>query len=100
VVLTRARIIGYDADSMMFNFTMMTPDARMVRCQISSIAMDQLDSGRGTLPSERQAQFIRLREAIEGTASDIFEAEGTVQGNITRIFKKHLLERRARKVHV
>jgi hypothetical protein len=38
--LTRGKIVGYDTDRMTFEFTMLTPDARVVSCQISSIALD------------------------------------------------------------
>jgi Protein of unknown function (DUF1488) len=88
--LTRGIIIGYDADRMLFEFTMLTPDARMVSCQISSIALDYMVGKRGTLPSEREAQFIHLRDAIEKIASDNF------QGETVRIFAKHLPQEQKR----
>ena len=87
--LTRGIIIGYDANRMTFEFTMMTRDARVVTCEISSVAMDHLDHRRGTLPPEREAQFIRLRDAIEKIASHIFN-ERALQGAVVRIFVKHL----------
>jgi hypothetical protein len=89
--LKRDRIIGYNNDRMMFEFTMMTPDARIVACQISSVAMDQMDGGR-TPSSERDAQFIRLRDAIEKIASDRFGDNGTTQGAVVCIYQKHLPE--------
>jgi hypothetical protein len=97
MALTRGRIIGYNSDRMMFEFTMKTPDEREVACQISSIAMDYIDGVRGTPPLEREAQFIRLRDAIEKIAADIFRVEGGVHAGIVRIFEKHLPEGRARK---
>jgi hypothetical protein len=87
------RIIGYNNDRMMFEFTMMTPNARIVACQISSVAMDQMDGGR-TSRSEREAQFIRLRDAIEKIASDRFGDGGTTQGAVVCIYQKHLPEKR------
>jgi hypothetical protein len=96
MALTRGIVIGYDAERMMFEFTMVASDERPVRCQISSVALDQMDSGRGTVPSEREAQFVRLRDAIEKIASDIFKDES--RGGIVHIFEKHLPEGRARKV--
>jgi hypothetical protein len=96
MALTRGSIVGYDAGRMMFEFTMVAPDARLVRCQVSSVAMDQMDRGRGTAPSEREAQFIRLRDAIEKIASDIFKDESPAQGGV-RIFEKHLPEGRGRR---
>jgi Protein of unknown function (DUF1488) len=90
--LTRGTIIGYDADRMMFEFTMLTPDARVVSCQISSIALDYMVGKRGTLPSEREAQFIHLRDAIEKIASDNFQGETA----LVRIFAKHLPQEQKR----
>jgi hypothetical protein len=75
--LTRGCVIGYDTNRMMFEFTMLTHDARMVACEISSVATNQMDGRRGTLPSEREAQFVRLRYAIEKIASDNFEEAGS-----------------------
>jgi len=98
MTLTRGIIVGYNAEHMMFEFTMVAPGERPVRCQISSVALDQMDSGRGTVPSEREAQFVRLRDAIEKIASDIFNDESPMRGGIFRIFEKHLPEGRARKV--
>jgi Protein of unknown function (DUF1488) len=93
--LTRGRIIGYDADRMMFEFTMINArDARVVTCHISSVAMDDLDGKRGTLRSEREAQFIRFRAAIEQIASDIFKGNSAVEGAVVRIFAKHLRQER------
>jgi Protein of unknown function (DUF1488) len=88
--LTRGIIIGYDADRMMFEFTMLTPDTRVISCEISSVALDHLDGKRGTLPSEREAQFIHLRDAIEKIASDNFQGETAALGGVVRIFAKHL----------
>jgi hypothetical protein len=98
VPLKRGSIIGYDAELMMFEFTMVKPDARVVTCHISSVAMDYLDGRRGTVRSEREAQFIRLRDSIEKIASDNFKGENAVQGTIVRIFEKHLPKGRARRV--
>ena len=97
MTLTRGSIIGYNSERMMFEFTMKTPDQRTVTCQISSIAMDYMDGVRGTPPLEREAQFIRLRDAIEKFAAEIFKVEGGVHAGIVRIFEKHLPDGRARK---
>jgi Protein of unknown function (DUF1488) len=88
--LTRGIVIGYDADRMMFEFTMLTPDARVVSCEISSIALDYMVGKRGTPPSEREAQFIHLRDAIEKIASDNFQGETAALGRVVSIFVKHL----------
>jgi hypothetical protein len=52
--------------------------------------MDHLDGRRGTLPPEREAQFVRLRDAIEKIASGIFKDDKALQGAVVRIFVKHL----------
>jgi hypothetical protein len=37
----------------------------------------------GTLPTEREAQFLRLRQAIERSASEIFDEDSPVLGAVT-----------------
>ena len=92
--LTRGVIIGYDTDRMLFEFTMLTPDARVVSCQISSIALDYMVGKRGTLPSEREAQFIHLRDALEKIASYNFQGETAALDRVVRMFAKHLPQER------
>jgi Protein of unknown function (DUF1488) len=87
--LVRGRILGYDADRMAFEFTMLNKD-ETVPCAISSAAMDELAGKRGTLPAEREAQFVRFRETIERIASDQFDSDSTVRGEVVRIFAKHI----------
>jgi Protein of unknown function (DUF1488) len=86
--LERGRVIRYDAARMTFEFTMMHK-AKIIACQISSTAMDELAGARGTLPAEREAQFYRLRDMIESIASDLFD-EGTMEaGDLIRVFYHH-----------
>jgi len=73
--LTRGNIVGYDLARMMFQFTMLTPDAKSVACEISSVAMDAITGVRGTLPTEREAKFLRVRDRIEQIASDKFDRD-------------------------
>ena len=87
--LMRNRILGYDAERMTFKFTMLNK-GETVECEISSAAMDDLASKRGTLPAEREAQFLRLREATERIASDIFDKGTIVRGAVVRVFAKHI----------
>ena len=87
--LMRGRILGYDIDRMAFKF-MMLNKGETVECEISSVAMDDLGGKRGTLPAEREAQFMRLREVIERIASDNFDSETIVRGAVVRIFAKHI----------
>ncbi len=67
VELTRGSALGYDAARMAFLFTMVH-GAKVVDCEISSSALDDLDGTKGTRPGERAAQFTRLREMIERVA--------------------------------
>ncbi|MGB8604666.1 DUF1488 family protein [Bradyrhizobium sp.] len=90
--LMRGRIVGYDADQMTFKFTMMH-EARIVDCEISSIALDDLAGERGVRPGEREAQFKLLRDVIERVASDIFDKRGEAKGEAFRIFAKHIRNR-------
>jgi hypothetical protein len=92
MLLMRGRIVGYDANRMTFEFTMMH-DARIVDCEISSTAMDDLAGEKGVRPNEREAQFRRLRDAIEDVVSDAFEREGIASGQTLRIFSKHVRNR-------
>jgi hypothetical protein len=87
--LMRGRILGYDVDRMAFKF-MMLNKGETVECEISSVAMDDLGGKRGTLPAEREAQFMRLREVIERIASDNFDSETIVRGAVVRIFATHI----------
>ena len=87
--LVWGRILGYDADRMAFEFTMLNKD-QIVPCEISSAAMDELAGKRGTLPAEREAQFVRFRETIERIASDQFDSDSIVRGEVVRIFAKHI----------
>jgi hypothetical protein len=87
--LTRGRIVGYDVERMAFQFTMMH-GAGIVDCEISSVAMDMLAGEKGVRPQERDAQFRRLRDAIERVTSDTFDQRGIMQGATIRIFSKHI----------
>jgi hypothetical protein len=97
--LMRGNVIGYDADRMKFKFTMLRPNVGTVSCQISSVAMDYLDGRRGTPPSEREVQFIRLRDPVEKIASDVFDNDSDTQSAMVRIFAKHLPDERSGKAH-
>ena len=87
--LTRDRIIGHDNERLAFRFTMLNEE-QTVECQISDAAMDVLAGVKGTESSARQAQFLALRDAVEGIASDVFDKGPCVKGQIVRIFTKHI----------
>ena len=89
--LVRGRIIGYDATRMAFEFAMIDK-ARIaiVECRISSVAMDQLAGTKGTMPDEREAQFLYLRDAIERIASDLFDKRAATPSEMIHIFQHHV----------
>lgn len=68
----------------------MLNDAQTVECQISDAAMDELGGVKGTESMARQAQFLALRDAVEGLASEIFDRGPCVKGQVVRIFTKHV----------
>lgn len=68
----------------------MLNNADTVECQISDAALDELGGVRGTESMARQAQFLALRDAVEGIASDIFHKAPHVKGQIVRIFTRHI----------
>ena len=87
--LTRDRILGHDNERLAFRFTMLN-HGETVECQISDAAMDELAGTRGTESMARQAQFLALRDAVEGIASDMFDKVPVVKGRVIRIFTKHI----------
>lgn len=87
--LTRDRIIGHDTERLAFRFTMLNGHD-IVECQISDAAMDELGGTRGTESMARQAQFLALRDAVEGIASEMFDSVPVVKGRVIRIFTKHV----------
>jgi hypothetical protein len=87
--LTRGQVLGYDTERMAFLFTMIY-GASVVDCEISSVALDDLDGSKGARPDERESQFRRLREAVERLASYAFEQQGRRQRERLRIFSKHV----------
>ena len=62
----------------------------VVECQISDAAMDELGGTRGTESMARQAQFVALRDVVEGVASEMFDRMTVVKGRVIRIFTKHV----------
>jgi Protein of unknown function (DUF1488)/Thiopurine S-methyltransferase (TPMT) len=90
--LERGRVIGYDAGQMTFR---MDDKANVVGCEISSAAMDELASIRGTMPAEREAQFLHLRGVIERIASDLFDEMPTPGGKV-RVFYHRVRQRELR----
>jgi Protein of unknown function (DUF1488) len=86
MALTRGDFGEYDFNRMVVLFTMKNDQAN-VACAISTDAMDQLEGTSRTQPSQREQQFMRLRERIEERAARKFsdvELEGNPPGVILR----------------
>lgn len=86
MTLVRGGFQRYDEDRGVVLFTM-TNAADEVTCAISSAAMDDLDGKTGLKPSQREEQFLRLRDRIEERATRKFDAaelEGRPPGVILR----------------
>ena len=84
--LERGSIKGFEDRRMVMLFSMMD-DAREVPCAVSASAMDELEHVPRTPASQREEQFVRLRDRIEACASRKFlarEFEGTPPGIIVR----------------
>ncbi len=77
--LTRGSFRGYEYDRMVILFSMIDGQ-KEIPCAISTTAMDDLESLARSKPDQREAQFMRLRDRIEGRAARKFlakEFEGT-----------------------
>ena len=86
MALTSGDFKEYDFNRMVVVFTMKNDDAS-VACAISTDAMDQLEGSSRTPPSQREQQFMRLRDRIEARAARKFsdvELEGNPPGVILR----------------
>ena len=88
--LTRGEAVGYDADLMVFKFTMRNGE-QIVQCQISRAALgdlaDRLDRGAAR---DLPAQFEAHRELIEAIASEQFDQTSNEETRLVRIFAKHI----------
>jgi Protein of unknown function (DUF1488) len=90
MTLERGEIIRYNNDRMSFEFTMTDPNGKLVDCKISSAALDQLAGGKGTIPSERESQFLQFRDHIERIASELFDKDASEPVRSIRIFHHHV----------
>ena len=87
--LTRGKPAGYDADSMMFKFTMRNGQ-QIVRCQISIAALSDLADRRRGSTGDLRAEFKASRELIEAIASVLFDRSSNVEKRVVSIFSKHI----------
>jgi uncharacterized protein DUF1488 len=79
---------GYDFNRMAVEFTMLDKD-KIVRCAISTAAMDDFEGRRSYLKAElRVDQFMRLRGAIEERASHKYFGE-QAQANRHLVFRSN-----------
>jgi hypothetical protein len=85
--LLRGRPIGYDTRRMTFYFTMLTPDARTIECNISNSAIALLGGNRWKSPQEPNIAFELLRDQIEQLASNMYDRHNSDQ---IQIFAKHV----------
>ena len=75
--LQRGKVLGYDFNRMVIDFTMFN-QGKTVRCAISTAAMDDLEGKHDVRADQGVDQFVRLRDAIEERASRKF-FEGPVE---------------------
>jgi hypothetical protein len=86
MAISQSEYSSYDHDRMIVRFTLMDGDVK-VACAISTAAMDDLDQRKDTRATQREEQFLRLRERIEAQAAvkiGKLEFEGTPRGIVLR----------------
>jgi hypothetical protein len=86
MTLERGSIGGYEYNRMVMLFSM-RDGTKEIPCAVSTSAMDDMERVTRTTPSQREQQFLRLRDRIEQCASRKFQAqefEGTPPGIILR----------------
>jgi len=86
MTLMPGRFIGYEYDRMVVLFSMLD-GAKEIPCAVSTSAMDELEGVVRARASQREAQFMRLRERIEACADGKYQAtelEGSPPGIILR----------------
>ena len=95
--LTRGEVVGYDADLMVFKFTMRHGE-QIVQCQISHAALGDV-ACRGSRAAARDlpAEFEAHRELIEAIASELFDQTSNTETRLIRIFSKHIPSSTAQK---
>ena len=69
--LQRGEVQGFDFNRMAVEFTMLN-QGKVIRCSVSTAAMDELEGKRDVKSDQRIDQFMRLREIIEERASRKF----------------------------
>jgi hypothetical protein len=80
--LARDKVGGFKLGRMVVEFTMLNGKEE-IECAVSTAAMDDRERNSDVKPHEREAQFMRLRDVIEESASRKFfagklEKDGTI----------------------
>ena len=88
--LTRGEAVGYDADLMVFKFTM-RDGKQIVQCAISNAALGDLAGRWRRRERDVPAEFEAQRKLIETIASARFDQIATrTETSLVRIFAKHI----------
>jgi Protein of unknown function (DUF1488) len=87
--LTRGKAVGYDADLMMFKFTMRNGE-QIIQCQISNAALSNVAGSSRAAARDLPAEFETHRERIEVIASELFDQASNKETRLVRIFAKHI----------
>jgi hypothetical protein len=86
MTLRQSRFISYEYDRMVVLFSMLDGQ-KEIPCAISISAMDELEGVVRAKATQREAQFMRLRERIEACADGKYQAtefEGSPPGIVLR----------------
>ncbi len=92
--LTRGEAVGYDADLMVFKFTMRNGE-QIVQCEISNAAFGNLAGRWRCAERDVPAEFEAHRKLIEAIASAQFD-QISRETSLVRIFAKHISSSTAR----
>ena len=87
--LTRGEAVGYDADLMVFKFTMRNGE-QIVQCQISNAALGNLAGRWRGAARDVPAEFEAHRKFIEAIASELFDQSSNEEARLVCIFAKHI----------
>ena len=85
--LQRGKVLGYDFNRMVVDFTMFNL-GKTVRCAISTAAMDDLEGKHEVKTDQRIDQFLRLRDAIDRRPDNAGERCGPLRGAFPDVAQK------------
>lgn len=86
MAVTQGSFRSYDFNRMVVLFTMMS-EQKEVSCAISTEAMDFIEGTKSIKPTQREAQYLRLRSRIDARAEKkllAVELEGNPPGIVLR----------------